>query len=183
MEEILNRESEDLILLHNQVHDLDDMYQKTIEKNVSDAAAEKIAARRKELDDSLTCLAKNIYYESATEPYAGKVAVAQVTLNRVHDSKYPNTICGVVYYKKINPITHKKEAAFSWTLGSRWRSKGMNFHVYKECLNIARAMLTKHLRSDIIGSNVEYYHADYINPSWAEDYDRVAEIGHHIFYK
>jgi len=31
----------------------------------------------------LLCLAKNIYYEARGEPMHGKIAVAQVTLNRV----------------------------------------------------------------------------------------------------
>jgi len=35
-----------------------------------------------ERDRQLTCLAKNIYHEAASEPFEGKVAVAQVTINR-----------------------------------------------------------------------------------------------------
>ena len=45
----------------------------------------------------LTCLAKNIYFEARNEPFAGQFAVALVTLNRVNDSAFPNTICKVVY--------------------------------------------------------------------------------------
>ena len=37
------------------------------------------ADRAKQLD----CLTRNIYWESASEPFEGKVAVAQVTINRV----------------------------------------------------------------------------------------------------
>ena len=55
------------------------------------------------------CLAKNIYFEAGVESTAGKLAVANVTINRATNSNYPNTICGVVqegkhYYnvKKIN---------------------------------------------------------------------------------
>ena len=35
-----------------------------------------------ERERQLTCLAKNIYFEAASEPFEGKVAVAQVTINR-----------------------------------------------------------------------------------------------------
>ena len=38
------------------------------------------------------CLAKNIYFEARNEPFAGQFAVALVTLNRVHDTAFPNTI-------------------------------------------------------------------------------------------
>ena len=42
------------------------------------------------------CLAQNILFESSTEPLAGKIAVALVVLNRVNDSRYPNTVCAVI---------------------------------------------------------------------------------------
>ena len=29
----------------------------------------------------------------------------------------------------------------------------------------------------------EYFHADYVTPSWAEDFEEVCRIGNHIFYK
>lgn len=129
------------------------------------------------------CLADNIYYEAATEPFEGKVAVAQVTMNRLADFLGGDTVCQVVYFKKINPHTGKIEAAFSWTLGSHWRTHFLSHHIYSECTNIAREVLAGRLRSDIIGNNVEFYHADYITASWAPDHDPVAHIGHHIFYE
>jgi len=129
------------------------------------------------------CLADNIYYEAASEPYEGKVAVAQVTMNRVADNFGGDTVCAVVYFKKINPYTGKKEAAFSWTLGSRWRAHFLSRHIYNECREIAHEMLTGQLQSDIIGRDVEFYHADYIKARWASSRDPVAHIGHHIFYE
>ncbi len=42
-------------------------------------------------------LAKLIYAEARGEPYIGQVAVGAVVLNRVRDSKFPNTISGVIY--------------------------------------------------------------------------------------
>lgn len=44
-----------------------------------------------------TLLAQLIHAESGAEPYIGKVAVGGVVLNRVQNSKFPNTIAGVVY--------------------------------------------------------------------------------------
>ena len=29
----------------------------------------------------------------------------------------------------------------------------------------------------------EYFHADYVTPSWAQDFEEVCRIGNHIFYK
>ena len=41
----------------------------------------------------LACLTKNIYNEAAMEPFEGKVAVAQVTLNRVESGRFSNSVC------------------------------------------------------------------------------------------
>lgn len=45
----------------------------------------------------LDVLARIIYGESRGEPYEGMVAVAAVVLNRVADSRFPNTVPGVIY--------------------------------------------------------------------------------------
>jgi hypothetical protein len=55
------------------------------------------ADRARQLD----CLTRNIYWESATEPFEGKVAVAQVTINRVESGRFAPDICGVVYQKNM----------------------------------------------------------------------------------
>ena len=49
----------------------------------------------------LECLARNIYYEAKGEPFEGKVAVAQVTINRMESGLFPNDLCKVVYQKNI----------------------------------------------------------------------------------
>ena len=64
--------------------------------------------RNKQLD----CLARNIYYEAGGEPFEGKVAVAQVTVNRAASGQFPNDICRVVYQKNI--VYDKVLCQFSW---------------------------------------------------------------------
>ena len=49
-----------------------------------------------EANSDIHCLAENIYFEARGESTAGKMAVALVTLNRVMDERFPDTICGVV---------------------------------------------------------------------------------------
>lgn len=44
-----------------------------------------------------TLLAQLVHAEAQGEPYAGKVAVATVVLNRVDSGQFPNTISGVIY--------------------------------------------------------------------------------------
>ena len=47
--------------------------------------------------NDLYLLGKCIYAEARGEPYTGMVAVGAVILNRVKDSRFPNTISGVIY--------------------------------------------------------------------------------------
>ena len=49
----------------------------------------------------LDCLARNIYHEAGSEPFEGKVAVAQVTINRTESGAFPSDICKVVYQKNV----------------------------------------------------------------------------------
>ena len=56
--------------------------------------------------DQLKLLACIIYCEAGYDTYEGKLAVANVVLNRVKSSAYPNTIKGVVYQKnQFSPAT------------------------------------------------------------------------------
>lgn len=47
--------------------------------------------------DEVDMLARLVEAEAGIEPYEGKVAVANVVLNRIKDSRYPDTLEGVIY--------------------------------------------------------------------------------------
>jgi len=64
---------------------------------VSSKDVVSIRDRERQLD----CLAKNIYHEAASEPFEGKVAVAQVTMNRAESGKFQSDVCAVVYQKNV----------------------------------------------------------------------------------
>lgn len=132
--------------------------------------ASKTLVKKIAFEQSVNCLANNIYYEAATEPYEGKVAVGQVTINRTHDIDRPRTICGVVY----------EPFQFTWT---RHKLKEVNEHLYQEAVAIAKRILTKKERSAIIGKDVTYYHAVWVHPEWADEHEIAAQIGNHIFYR
>lgn len=48
-------------------------------------------------NSNLYLISQVVYGEARGEPYEGQVAVAAVLLNRVADSRFPNTVAGVVY--------------------------------------------------------------------------------------
>jgi N-acetylmuramoyl-L-alanine amidase len=64
----------------------------------------------------LDMLARVVYGEARGEPYAGQVAVAAVVLNRVRDSRFPNTISGVIY--DVDAFTSVNDGQFYLTPNS-----------------------------------------------------------------
>ena len=125
----------------------------------------------------LKCLAQNIYYEAGYEPFEGKVAVAQVTLNRADSGKFPDDICGVIFQKGV--IYDKVICQFSWYCETPAHRRPVNPAAYNESMAVAKKVLLEGFRLDGL-KNAMYYHADYVSPKWGKE--KIATIGRHIFY-
>jgi spore germination cell wall hydrolase CwlJ-like protein len=132
------------------------------------------AERTKQLD----CLTKNIYHEAATEPFEGKVAVAQVTMNRVESGRFGRDVCGVVYQRNV--IMEKLVCQFSWTCQGVSTVKPVYPALYKESEEVAKKVLLENFRLPSM-NDAMYYHADYVQPGWGKP--KIAKIGRHIFYR
>ena len=141
---------------------------------VKSANAITAEVRNKQLD----CLAKNIYYEAGGEPFEGKVAVAQVTINRAESGQFPNDICKVVYQKNI--VYEKVLCQFSWYCENASAMKPKNAAMFKESEMVARQVLLENFRLPSL-KHALYFHATHINPKWNRE--KVAQIGGHVFYK
>jgi len=126
----------------------------------------------------LVCLAKNIYYEAGNEPFEGKVAVAQVTMNRVRSGDFPDDLCKVIYQKNI--FYEKIVCQFSWYCDRAATVKPINTASYDESMIVAKKVLLEKFELPSLKTAL-YYHADYINPGWKKE--KITQIGHHIFYK
>ena len=133
-----------------------------------------MADRTKQLD----CLARNIYHEAATEPFEGKVAVAQVTLNRVESGQFGSDICNTVFQKNV--IYQKIICQFSWVCEGSFKLKPVLHKNYAESEEVAKKVLFENFRLPSL-THAMYYHADYVNPGWRRE--KIAVIGRHIFYK
>jgi len=134
-------------------------------------AFEQIVAQ--DLGKQVLCMAKNIYYEAASESFEGKLAVAQVTMNRANSSLFPSNVCDVVYQKTGSTYQ------FSW-VGEKV-SEVRNKYAWEECLIVAKKALTQaKLHDTIYRTKSMYYHNTSVNPGWKLKY--VAKIGNHLFY-
>jgi spore germination cell wall hydrolase CwlJ-like protein len=129
--------------------------------------AERLAAQAKEE----YCLAKNIYHEAGVESEKGKIAVGQVTLNRVSTGRWGDTVCDVVYaYKQ-----------FSWTLEPRKVEEQPSGPLWEASLAAAHKVFAGK-RVKAVGSSL-FYHTDYIKtPKWADRNALMAQVGQHLFY-
>ena len=130
----------------------------------------------------VVCLADNIYFESATEPREGQIAVAYVTINRVNSGIFEDNICSVVK-QKVNGVCQ-----FSWWCedrpysisNSKVLTKGDN-RLYNDILELSIYFYLNHERMDDPTNGALFYHADYVSPNW-KNVKRSIQIGRHIFY-
>jgi len=134
--------------------------------------------------EELECMSKNIYFEAAMESTAGKLAVAQVTMNRVRSTHYPNTVCKVItqgiHYKNGFPV--KDRCQFSWYCDGKLDEPQTTSSMWRASQEIAKYVLTTPDLKDIT-DGATHYHADYISsPRWASPRRRTVEIDTHIFY-
>jgi spore germination cell wall hydrolase CwlJ-like protein len=129
------------------------------------------------------CLAQNIYYEARGSNRADRIAVADVVLNRVKDTRYPNTVCDVVRQGRQNAdgsmLRHMCQ--FSWYCDGKsdWPT---DLDAWVDAQQIAYNMIT-HRDGRGLTEGATHYHADYVNPSWARDLQLVGRIGVHVFYR
>ena len=130
------------------------------------------------------CLAMNIYHEARGDSELGQQAVGFVTMNRVYDKRYPNTVCDVVYDAHLDsrgfPLRNKCQ--FSWYCDGK-SDKPRSESSWQEARRIASKVLSRYGSVDDFTQGSIMYHASYVNPYWAKSYERVVRIDSHIFYK
>lgn len=135
------------------------------------------------------CLAQNIYYEARGSNLADQVAVADVVLNRVKDTRYPNTICEVVRQGKQKPswkdptkmVMVRNMCQFSWYCDGK-----SDYPTDRDAWANAQQrayMMIVHNDYRGISQGATHYHANYVSPEWAKHFDLVGRIGVHIFYR
>lgn len=122
------------------------------------------------------CLAKAIYYEARSESRVGRLAVADVVLNRVASPVYPDSICEVVF----EGSERKTGCQFSFTCDGSMKAR-LNERLWAESEMLAGAVLAG-IRKPV-SRHATHYHADYVSPPWADTLTPTAVIGTHKFYR
>jgi N-acetylmuramoyl-L-alanine amidase len=117
--------------------------------------------------EDIDLMAKLVFAESIGEPYAGKVAVASVVLNRTIDPHFPNTIQQVIFQKN----------AFSCVKNGK-----INATPNQDCYN---AVYDAIKGADPTNDALFFYNPSIATCSWMKDTEKFNQttIGHHTFFK
>jgi spore germination cell wall hydrolase CwlJ-like protein len=125
------------------------------------------------LDEQGNCLATAVYFEARGESLEGQLAVARVVMNRAASGKYPPDWCSVVkqpwQFSFVNPHTGQFPAV------------DPNSAAWARAQGIARMAMANIVPS--VSTDVLWYHATYVAPSWGRRLNMVEKIGAHIFYR
>jgi spore germination cell wall hydrolase CwlJ-like protein len=118
-----------------------------------------------------TCLATNIYFEARGEPIKGQIAVAMVTLNRVADESFPDTICDVVYQGS----TTRGKCQFGWYCDGKSDNIPKHSPEKRIAMLIAITVMNIPIRDPTKG-------ALYFTSSLKKHPKNAIKIGDHFFY-
>lgn len=119
--------------------------------------------------DQVMCLAKNIYHEARGEGRLGMLAVASVTLNRVEDHRWGDTVCEVVYQRK----------QFSWA--NDGEQPILDSKAWLQAHKLAHYAMTH--RKARVTKATHYVHLKLDGrKGWMKGMKRLGTIGRHVFY-
>jgi len=148
-------------------------------QNLPDSNKKKNNKLQAYSDADKYCMAQNIYFEAGNQSPLGKLAVGLVVMTRLADSRFPDTICGVI----------KQKSQFSWVDDGKSNEPEKDW-VWDESVRIAGDVLKSD--SDFLQFVSRYlggwtgltnYHADYVDPAWSNSMERVVTVDEHIFYR
>ena len=117
--------------------------------------------------EDIDLMARLVSAESIGEPYAGKIAVASVVLNRTIDPHFPNTIQEVIFQKN----------AFSCVKNGK-----LNANANQDCYN---AVYDAIKGADPTNDALFFYNPTIATCNWMKETHKINQtiIGHHTFFK
>ena len=144
-------------------------------------------------DEQIECLAMNVYHEARNESLSGKIAVIIVTMNRVTDKRFPESICKVVhqgkhYYSKKSKkyLPHRDRCQFSWYCDGR-SDKPKNNKAWAYSLALTEYFLKRSMQLIDFTEGATHYHADWMEkfPRWSKrkNFVKTVKIDTHLFYR
>ncbi len=125
------------------------------------------------LDQESRCMAVAVYHEARGESLEGQLAVARVIMNRAASGKYPNSWCAVVKQPWQFSFVNPRSGDFPYT--------DTNCEAWRKAVGVTQLAIANVIPS--VTTDVLWYHATYVAPSWGRRLSRAQQIGTHIFYR
>ena len=137
------------------------------------------------LETAFMCMALNMYHEAKNQSMLGQIAVGQVVMNRVEDTRFPDNVCDVVtqavtYKGTEKPVLHKCQ--FSWYCDGQKDEPLYDSEEWWNAQEYASIVLSGTIVLDVT-EGATHYHATYVRPAWAKTKTRTTRIDRHIFYR
>ena len=135
-------------------------------------------------DPQAWCLAQNIYYETRGSSLADMAATADVVINRVNDTRYPNTICDVVQQgkKNSNGTMRRNMCQFSWYCDGRSDTPKDELAFERAIEQAAHGYYLHDIGYDVT-EGATHYHSTSVDPAWNRAKHFTVSIDDHIFYR
>ncbi|WP_042355581.1 cell wall hydrolase [Bacillus rubiinfantis] len=114
----------------------------------------------------LDLLARLVRAEASTEPFAGKIAVACVVLNRVENKAFPDSIRGVIYQKRqFQPVQNGQ----------------INKPADADSIKAVQQALNE--KRNLAGNSLYFYNPAIATSRWLDSRPTTFVIGQHVFKK
>lgn len=130
--------------------------------------------------DELMWLACGVYFEARNQSYEGQYWVAQSILNRVHDSRWPNTIEAVVRQGE----ERKHRCQYSFMCDGK-PEHIVNETAWQTAVTIAIEAMEDYYEGEPV-TCAHSYHATYVTNAkalaWFATLTRDEQVGEHIFF-
>jgi cell wall hydrolase len=126
------------------------------------------------------CLSEALYFEARGETVKGQFAVAEVIMNRVKSSRFPDNVCSVI--KQGTGSGRKFQCQFSYNCNGR-KNVIYEKEAYARVSKVARAVLDGVEGVGNLTDGATHYHTTAVRPAWARTYTKTVQIGVHVFYR
>jgi len=122
-------------------------------------------------------LALCLWREARGEPIEGKAAVADVILTRAADSRWPDSVVGVITQRWQFSAFNQSDP--NVTKFPNPRGSAAEWMAFVECARVAMHALDKPPTG-----RADHYHAKSMAPfpKWTRQMQRVGVVGNHVFY-
>ena len=116
------------------------------------------------------CLAEAVYFEARGDGERSQEAVAHVVVNRTENPDFPDTVCEVV----------EQGCQFSYECDGEPETMAEPAE-RDQAIEVAREVLEGEAPDPTGGAT--YFHALDVAPDWADEFERTARIGGHVYYR